>query len=211
MARFTFLVQVEQRFVVFAAHDGAAHASQVIGVRAIVQWVILVLLLRVPNRLNLVLRAQLLVVVLSLSPLFLDFIDASTYLVDFLDQVHVVGHDLKVVRLMNLAFRLKSLFQRVHGVLQELPLVLILVLNVLIDLAVLLLLILDKPEQALVHSDLELLVIISELHDLVHCILEVVDDRVVVAKHVPILLYMLLNDPLSHPQILHHEPQTGVN
>ena len=112
---------------------------------------------------------------------------------------------------MNLTFRLKSLFQRVHGILQELSLVLILILNVLIDFAVLLLLILDKPEQTLVHSDLKLLVIIGELHDLVHCILEVVDDRVIVAKHVPILLNVLLNDPLPHPQILHHEPQTGIN
>ena len=210
MARFTLFVQIEQCFVVFAAHDGATHAAQVI-VRSIVEWVVLVLLLRVANRLNLVLRAQLLVIVFCLSTLLFDFIDASTYLVDLLDQVHVVGHDLKIVRLMNLAFRLKALFQRVHGVLQELPLVLILILNVLVDLPVLLLLIIDEPEQTLIHSDLKLLVIIGELHNLIHCILEIVDHCVVIAEHITILLNVLLNYPLSHPQILHHETQTSIH
>ena len=33
---------------------------------------------------------------------------------DPLDQIHVVGHDVEVVRLMNLALRLEPLLQRVH-------------------------------------------------------------------------------------------------
>ena len=33
---------------------------------------------------------------------------------DPLDQIHVVGHDVEVICLMDLTLRLKSLFQRVH-------------------------------------------------------------------------------------------------
>ena len=98
-----------------------------------------------------------------------------------------------------------------HGILQELLLVLVLILNVLVDLTVLLLFILNEIEKTLVNGNFELLMFISILHNLIDSILEVVDDLVVVSEDVSIRLNMLLNNTLTHSQILNHEAETRVD
>lgn len=62
--------------------------------------------------------------------------------------------------------------------------ILVLLLDVGVDVAVLLLLILDEIEERLVDGDLELLMVISVLNDLVDRVLKVVDDSIVVADDV---------------------------
>ena len=82
---------------------------------------------------------------------------------------------------MDLTFSFKPLFEREHGVFKEFLLVLVLVLNVLIDFTVFFLLILDEFVQTLIYSHFQLLVIVSILDNLVDCVFEVVDYRVVVS------------------------------
>ena len=67
-----------------------------------------------------------------------------------MDQIHVVGHDLQIVGLVNLTFNFETLLERVHGVLQELLLVLILLLDIRVHIAVLGALVLNESVQTLV-------------------------------------------------------------
>ena len=98
-----------------------------------------------------------------------------------------------------------------HGILQELLLVLVLILDVLVDLTILFLFILNEIEKTLVNGNFELLVIISILDNLIDSILEVVDDLVVVSEDVSICFNMLLNNTLTHSQILDHEAETCID
>ena len=112
---------------------------------------------------------------------------------------------------MDLAFNFEALLKRRHRVLQELPLVLVLLGDVGVDVSILGLLVLDEVEEALVHGDLQLLVIVSVLDNLVHSVLEVVDDGVIVADYVPVCLNSLLNETLAHAKVLNHEAETGID
>ena len=80
-----------------------------------------------------------------------------------------------------------------------------------VDVSILGFLVLDEIEEALVHSDLQLLVVVSVLDYLVDCVLEVVDDGVVVADDVPVSLNALLDEALAHAKVLNHEAETGID
>ena len=87
---------------------------------------------------------------------------------------------------MDLIFNFKSLLQRGDGVLEELLLIVIFLLDVGVDVPVFGLLILNEVEETLVHSDLELLMVICVLDYLVNGVFEVVDSCLVVADDVPV-------------------------
>jgi len=59
----------------------------------------------------------LLILVLSIDLLSVKLRDVLSDVADLLDEVHIVSHDLEVVRLMNLALDLKAFLKGVHGVL----------------------------------------------------------------------------------------------
>ena len=98
-----------------------------------------------------------------------------------------------------------------HRVFKELLLVFVLIFNVQVDLAILLLLILDEAKQTCVDGDLQLLVIVSILDDLVNSIFEVVDGCVMFSNFVPIHIDVFLNYLLTSSQIFNHETQTGID
>lgn len=60
------------------------------------------------------LSAELLVVILGINLLALLLLDLLSNLVDLRNEVHVVSHDLEVVRFMDLTLDLKSFLKRVH-------------------------------------------------------------------------------------------------
>ena len=93
-----------------------------------------------------------------------------------------------MVSSVDLPFDIKSLLQRLHGVLQELALVFILLLDVGVYVTVLRFLVFDKTEETLIDCDFKLLVVISVLHDLVDCVLKVVDVRLIVPNDVSVRL-----------------------
>ena len=70
--------------------------------------------------------AQLLVLVIILALRDGELLDVRSNVADPLDKIHVVSHDLQVVCLVDLAFDLETLLQRVHRVFKELFLVLVL-------------------------------------------------------------------------------------
>ena len=80
-----------------------------------------------------------------------------------------------------------------------------------VDVSILGFLVLDEIEEALVHSDLQLLVVVSVLDYLIDCVLEVVDDGVVVADYVSVRLNALLNETLAHAKVLNHEAETRID
>ena len=84
-----------------------------------------------------------------------------------------------------------------NRILEELPLVFVLLLNARVDTTILRLLVLDEIEKALVHGNFQLLVIISVLDHLVHRILKVVDVRIIFADQLAVLVNRLLNRTLS--------------
>lgn len=180
-------------------------------VRVLIKIVLVLEFFEGAGWLDAVARTHLLVLVLSIDAFFLFLDDVLTNIAYSKDQVHIVGHDLQVVSLVDLAFDLEALLKRRHRVLQELPLVLVLLRDVGVDVPVLGLLVLDEVEEALVHSDLQLLVVVSVLDYLVDCVLEVVDDGVVVADDVPVSLNALLNETLAHAKVLNHEAETGID
>ena len=163
------------------------------------------------GRLYAILGAHLLVLILCVHLLALLLGDALANGDDLLDQLDVVRHDLQVVSLVNLTLNFETLLERVHRVLEELPLVLVLLLDVRIDVSIFGLLVLDEPEQAVVHRDLQLLVIVCVLHHLVDGILEAVDVGVVVAHDVAVRHDGFLDDALTHAQVLNHEAERGVH
>ena len=116
-----------------------------------------------------------------------------------------------MVSLVNLAFDLEAFLERVHRILEELLLVLVLLLDARVDVAVLRLLVLNKAKQALVHRNLQLLVIVRVLDYLVDSVLEVVDVCVVVADDVSVRRDSLRNQRLSYAQVLDHEAERGVD
>ena len=71
---------------------------------------------------------------------------------DTVDQVHVISHDLQVISLVDLAFNLEALLERLDRVDQEFSLVVILLFNVRVDVSVFGLLVFDELEQRLLHS-----------------------------------------------------------
>ena len=122
-----------------------------------------------------------------------------------------MAHYENVVSLVDLPFNLESLLKRHIGVVQELALVFIFLLDVGIDVAILRFLVLDKIEKTLVDSNLQLLVIIRVLDYLVYGIFKVVNASVVVPNDVSVGLNRLLNDTLPEPQVFYHVTQTRIN
>lgn len=162
---------------------------------------------KVASRFDAVLRAQLLVSVLGVNLLAFLLLNVLTNRANLRDQVHVVGHDLQVVCFVDLAFDLEAFLERLHGVIEEFALVLILLLDVGVDVAILRLLILNELVKGLVYGNLQLRVIVSVLDYLVDGIFEVADNRVVVANNVTVRFNLLLDETLAHTQVLHHETE----
>ena len=69
-----------------------------------------------------------------------------------MDQVHVISHDLQVIGLVDLAFNLEALLERLDRVDQEFSLVVILLFNVRVDVSVFGFLVFDELEQRLLDS-----------------------------------------------------------
>ena len=69
-----------------------------------------------------------------------------------MDQVHVISHDLQVIGLVDLAFNLEALLERLDRVDQEFSLVVILLFNVRVDVSIFGLLVFDELEQRLLDS-----------------------------------------------------------
>ena len=135
------------------------------------------------------LGAHLLVLVLRICLLSVALDDVLAKVKDGINQIHIVAHNENVVGFMDLIFNFKSLLQRGDGVLEELLLIVIFLLDVGVDVPVFGLLILNEVEETLVHSDLELLMVICVLDHLVNCIFEVVDSCLVVADDVSVGFY----------------------
>ena len=150
-----------------------------------------------------------LVVVFSFGALRL--LDTLSHQSDLVNQVHVVCHDLKVVRLVNLALNFESLLEGRHRVLQELLLVLVLLLDVRLHIAVLRPLVLDERVQTLVQLALQLGVVIGVLHDLVYSVLEIVDVSLVVADCISVCGNCFGNQGLPHTEVLDHETERCVD
>ena len=98
--------------------------------------------------------AQLLVLVIILTLRDGELLDVRSNVSNSPDQIHVVSHDLQVVCLVDLAFNLETLLQRVHRVFEELLLVLVLKLDAWVHVAVLSPLVCNKVVQTLVDSNL---------------------------------------------------------
>ena len=207
-AMFPLAAQIVKCFVILTA--GGPHRIPQ-HVRVLIEIVLVLEFFERAGWLDAIARTHLLVLVLSIDAFFLFLDDVLTNIRYSTDQVHIVGHDLQVVSLVDLTFDLEALLKRRHRVLQELPLVLVLLGDVGVDVPILGLLVLDEVEEALVHSDLQLLVVVSVLDYLVDCVLEVVDDGVVVADDVPVSLNALLNETLAHAKVLNHEAETGID
>ena len=112
---------------------------------------------------------------------------------------------------MDLALDFKTLLERVHGILEELLLVLVFLLNVRVHVAVLCLLVGDEAEETLVDGDLQLLMVVRVLHNLVDCVFEIVNECVVVADDVAIRRNGLCNKGLSDTKVLDHEAEGGIH
>ncbi len=85
---------------------------------------------------------------------------------------------------MDLTLNLETLFKRMHRVLQILFLVFILLLNVLVDILITSLLVFDESVEQLIDSHFQLLMIIDARDYLEYCILEILDNLVVVSDNV---------------------------
>ena len=112
---------------------------------------------------------------------------------------------------MDLTFNLKALFERVHRVLKELLLVLVLLLDVWIDVTVACFLVFDETVKTLIDSHFQLSVVICILDHLVDSVLEVIDNRVVVLNDVTVGLYCLLDKTLADSEVLNHKAKTRVH
>ena len=86
-------------------------------IRVLIKIVIVVNFLNGTGWFDAITRTHLLVLVLSINALALFRLDVFTDLSYSLDQVHVVGHDLQVVSLVNLALDLEAFFKGLHRVL----------------------------------------------------------------------------------------------
>ena len=135
-----------------------------------------------------VLCAQLLVLVLLVHPIAFTITNFVSQVSARRDQIHVVAHNQNVVGFVDLPFDIESLFQGLHGVLQELALVFILLLDVGVYVSILRFLVFDETEETLIDCDFKLLVVISVLYDLVDCVLKVVDVRLIVPNDVSVRL-----------------------
>jgi len=78
-------------------------------VAVLVQPVGVLEVFKVAGGLDTVPSAHLLILVLSIDLLTVKLRDVLSDITDLLDKVHIVSHDLQVVRLMNLALDLKTL------------------------------------------------------------------------------------------------------
>ena len=144
--------QILQLVVVMASPDVIAHISE--HSRVFFQILRVFEVFKLIGCLDAILCTQLLVLVLLIRLLTITISNAYTQIKAFLDQIHVVAHDQNMVSFVNLSFDLKSLLQRVHGVLQELALVFVLLLDVGVYVSILRLLILDEVEETLIDRDL---------------------------------------------------------
>ena len=157
------------------------------------------------------LSAQLLVPVLGIFLVLGELLNVGANLANRLDQCHVVRHDRQVVSLVDLTLDLETLLERMHRVLEELALVLVLLLNVGVDVTILSLLVLDEVEETLVDGNLQLLMVIGVLNDLIDSVLEVVDDRIVVTDDVTVRLDGFLDETLADTQVFDHESETSID
>ena len=192
-----------------ALHRRILNVSEHVGV--LLEVLGLLKLLDALGRPDAILGAHLLVLVLLVSLQLLLLLDLFAEILALLQQVHVLAHDQDVVRLVDLIFDFDSLLQRVHGVLEELALVFVLLLDVRVNLTVLRLLVLDEVEETSVDGNLQLLVIIGVLDDLVDGVFELVDVVVVVPDDVAVRLDRLLDDTLSQPEIFNHVAKAGIH
>ena len=130
---------------------------------------------------------------------------------DLLYKIHIVRHDLQVISLMDLAFNLKALLQRVDGVFKELFLILVLLLDVWIDVSIFATAVFNILIQTFLDSKLQLLVIVCVLHDLVHRVLQAVDPISVIADNVPVSCNSFGDKSLAHTQVFNHHTEVSID
>jgi len=94
---------------------------------------------------------------------------------------------------------------------KELPLVLVLLINVRVHVTVLSLLILNEAKEALIDCNFELLMIVGVLYDLVDCVFEAVDICIIITNDVPVARNRLCDQGLSHTEIFNHKAETSVD
>ena len=128
-----------------------------------------------------------------------------------LNQIHVVSHNFQIVSFVDLTLNLKTLFERVHRVLQILFLVFVLLLNVLVDILVTSLLVFDESVEQLIDGHFQLLMVIYARDHLEYCILEILDNLVIVPDYVRIGSNRLKDARLSDAQVLHHEAKACIH
>jgi len=128
-------------------------------------------------------------------------LDVFTKLADLLDEVHIIGHNLKSVSLVNLTLNLKTLLKRVDRVLEEFLLVVILLLDAGVNITIFSFLVLDEKVKTLVDGDFKLLVIIGVLDNLIHSILKAVDIVFITPNCVSKLFNRPLDDALGDSQV----------
>ncbi len=128
-----------------------------------------------------------------------------------LNQVHIVSHYFQIVSFVDLTFNLETLFERVHRVLQILFLVFVLLLNVLVDILIASLLVFDESVEQFIDSHFQLLVIIDARDHLEYCILEILDNLVVVSDNVRICSNSFEDARLSDAQVFHHEAKACIH
>ena len=106
LARLTLPVPIVQSLIVFTSPVRVI--EPISHVRVLVQWVVFSFLRVGFHWVNLVLRTQLLIIVLCSRVRFLKLSDIVAHIMDLLYKIHVVGHDLQIVSLVDLTFNLKS-------------------------------------------------------------------------------------------------------
>ena len=130
---------------------------------------------------------------------------------DHLDQLDVLSHDVHVVLLVDLLLLVKSLLQRVLGVVQVSLLVLVLLLDIWIDFNVLHLLVLNEEVEVLIDNPLQLIKVIDVLSYPIDGILEALDLDLVPSNLGSVLLDQLLHVLLSSSQVIHDVTQVSVD
>ena len=133
-----------QLLIVMSSSDRVSHISQHRCVLLEISRVLEVL--KALGWLDAELCAQLLVLVLLVHPIALTITNFVSQVSARRDQIHVVAHNQNVVGFVDLPFDIESLFQGLHGVLQELALVFVLLLDVGVYVSILRFLVFDETE-----------------------------------------------------------------
>jgi UDP-2,3-diacylglucosamine pyrophosphatase LpxH len=118
--------------------------------------------------------------------------DVSTELLNHLNQVDVVDHDVQVVFFVDLTFLLQSLLESAYRVVQELLLVLVLLLDVSVHGDCLHRLVLNILKERVSDSTLQLVVVVDILHYPVNCSFKTLNVTVVLANQHSVALVDLV-------------------